>query len=243
MIRFCKSRCANRNSPRSSAWESVFLLLLLVGVVGGTGQGRPPALGKLKAGGNSFTVPRYTAFSEPVVNAYLYNPEVDEISLRYPFREEVESKKLEAILVLSGSGLPDGPFRLVYKIQRDGKTLYEEASIAEVHKGWFEREFRLKRKFPEAQGVSWEFLSKGASALKGYAALKWSRFQGQVEYLSGEWRSTYIDLIPVKWGAPGRFKIPVSDDGSFETLVPARAYAVVNVNGTGCGNDALERWT
>ena len=191
---------------------------------------------------NSFMMSPYAAFTEPIVNAYLYNPSVDEITLKYPYKAEVETEKIEPVLICTGNGLQDGRFSLIYRIEGEGKILYGGKTEVEIAHGWFEVGIELKDKFPEAKGVSWELSAEGTSPIKGYAPLSWSHFHGQVKYLDGKWRSTYMDLRPVTWGSPGNFTVPVSEDGHFDALVPARVYAVMNVNGTGYSYDSMERW-
>lgn len=192
--------------------------------------------------GSGFTVSPHSTLSKPFLSAYLYNPTVDEITLKYPFADEIQARQLEPTLVIQGNGLPDRAYSLVYRIMSQQEVLYEGNTEVTVRNGWFELEDKLKDKLPNAEGVSWELFADGASFIKGESPFSWSRFHGKVKYLSGLWRSTYIDLIPLNWRAPGLIKIPVADDGSFDARVPARVYAVVMVNGTGYNYDALERW-
>lgn len=191
---------------------------------------------------NSFMVSPYSAFAEPIVNAYLYNPLVDEITLKYPYKAEVETKKLEPTLTFAGRGLQDGRSSLIYQIEGESKVLYEGKTEVEIANGSFQKEIKLKNKFPEAKGVSWELFAEGTTPIGGYASLSWSRFHGQVKYLDGKWRSAYIKLVPVAFEHPGYLTVPVAEDGYFDALVPARVYAVINVDGTGYGYDSLERW-
>ena len=178
----------------------------------------------------------YSAFAEPIVNAYLYNPPVDEITLEYPYKDEVEIRKLEPTLTFEGKGLQDGRSSLMYRIEDEGKT------EVEIGNNSFQEDIELRDGFPEAKGVSWKLSTEGAPPIRGYAPFSWSRFHGQVNYLDGKWRSTYILVWPITWGYPGSFTIPVGEDGRFDVLVPARVYAVMNINGTGYGYDSMERW-
>jgi hypothetical protein len=111
-----------------------------------------------------------------------------------------------------------------------------------VANGMLETVITLPGKFPEAERVAYEIRGAETPAIKGSAPLRWSRFQGQVKYLDGGWRSTYIEMFPSGFRAPGSFYVPVGDDGRFDALVPARVYSVLNVNGAGYKYDALERW-
>lgn len=191
---------------------------------------------------NSFTMSSYAAFSQPLVNAYLYNPPIGKITLKYPYKTEKETQTLEPSLLCTGYGLEDDRFSFIYQIEGEDKTLHKGQTDVELVNGWFETEIKLESKFPEAQSVSWELSAGGIALYSGYAPLSWSHFHGQVKYLDGPWRSTYIHLRPVTWGSPGDFIVPVSDAGYFDALVPARVYAVLNINGTGYGYDSLERW-
>jgi hypothetical protein len=191
---------------------------------------------------SNFMMPPHAAFTRPIVLAYLYNPPVDEIALRYPYKDEEETVQLKPSLVLTGNGLPNGSFPLAYRVETSRKTVERGETKADVVNGWFETRITPKNKFPNATGVSWNLSTHDRPPISGKAHLSWSRFRGQVKYHDEKWRSTYIDMRPVTWGSPTNFTVPVSDDGHFDALVPSRVYAVVNVNGTGYGYDALERW-
>ena len=191
---------------------------------------------------NSFTVSSHCALVEPIVSAYLYNPPVEEIRLVYPYKTDVEVERLEPVLTFQGSGFVDGRGFLVYRIRAGDEVMHQGETEVEIAEGWFDAGIELEETFPRAEGVVWELSGEGLPTVKGDAPLAWSRFHGRVEYLDGGWRSTGIDLRPITWGVPGSFTVPVADDGRFDALVPARVYAVANVNGTGYGYDALERW-
>jgi hypothetical protein len=190
-----------------------------------------------------YTVSRYTSFAEPIVSAYLWNPPVDEIELRYPYKDDVDTETLEPALVLTGNGLPHGDGTLAYALE-SGEHCLEHGTIdVEIPNGWFETRITPSTKFPQAERVSWSLQGAYHRPISGTASLVWSRFHGTVKYLDGRWRSSHIDMRPVTWGgAPTNFTLPVGDDGTFDALVPARVYGVLNVNGTGYGYDALERW-
>jgi len=190
-----------------------------------------------------YTVSRYTSFVEPVVTAYLWNPPVDEIEQRYPYKADVETEVLKPVLVLVGNGFKDGGYVLRYAIERGSSCLEEGEMEAEVTHAWFETRVEPSAKYPQAERVRWSLHDDAERVAEGYTPLLWSRFRGQVKYIDGRWRSTHIDMRPVTWGGIStNFTLPVADDGSFDALVPARVYGVLNVNGTGYGYDAFERW-
>jgi len=182
------------------------------------------------------------AQAAPTVEALLYNPTVDALVLKYPYNKPVETETLKPELSLCGRGLPDGSFTLNYRIEAAGKVLAQGNTEVKVMFGWFEAGAELKEKYPQAEGVAWELASPGKASIKGYAPLSWSRFHGRVKYRDSHWDSTYINLVPTFWGAPSVMDIPVADDGTFDALVPARVYMVVNVSGTGYQYSSMERW-
>jgi hypothetical protein len=162
--------------------------------------------------------------------------------LKYPYSKPAETEPLKPKLSLSGRGLPDGSFTLNYRIEADGKVLTQGSAEVKVMFGWLEAGVELKEKYPHAEGVAWELASPGMVPIQGYAPLSWSRFHGRVKYRDGHWDSTFINLVPTFWGAPDVIDIPVADDGTFDALVPARVYMVVNVCGTGYQYSSMERW-
>jgi hypothetical protein len=175
----------------------------------------------------------------PALQAYLYNPPVDQIVLKYPYDKPPMVISDKPTLVLTGRGFASGDGRVAYRLEAEGKKLFEGEAAIRLLNGWFETGIELKAKFPNAEGVAWEISAPGAATERGYAPLSWSRFHGSVKYLDGRRRPSYINMVPVTWGSPGQFTVPVADDGSFDIMVPARVYGVMNVNGTGYSYDAL----
>lgn len=178
----------------------------------------------------------------PVIDAYLYSPTAEQIVLQYPYNKPSEILPLKATLALHAEGLEDRTYKLHYAIETGGKKSHSGNAEVKVKNGRFDLEIALKEKFPSAKGISWRLVASGSAPKSGYTPLAWSRFHGQVRYKHGGWHSTYIELLPIGWGAPGVISVPVADDGTFDAFVPARVYAVVNVNGTGYVYDAMERW-
>jgi hypothetical protein len=191
---------------------------------------------------NSFTLSPLTGLHEPVVEALLYNPPVDEVTWRPLDGSKPFTKKHEASLVISGRGVPDGTYRLTYRVEGGEKVLHAEAGEVSVAHGCFELVVNLSRKYPEATLVAYALESGKQAAIRGQAALRWSRFRGQVKYLDGRWRSTYAELHPEGFTSKSLFSVPIGEDGRFDALVPARVYSVINVNGAGYLRDAMERW-
>ena len=190
-----------------------------------------------------FTVSPHTTLNEPVVSAYLWNPPVDRITMTTTHTGAVEELDLSPALVLEGKGLPDGPTPLDYVIGGDDGILEEGTVEVSVADGWFEARVTPQKKHPDAKQVRWCLTTPKGDRLEGCAPLIWSRFKGSIRYLDEKWRSSYIDMRPVTWaGTATNFTLPVSDDGTFDALVPARVYGVLNVNGTGYSYDTMERW-
>jgi hypothetical protein len=190
-----------------------------------------------------YSVSRYTTLGQPVLSAYLWNPPTDRIEVRYPYKDNIDIERLEPALVLAGHGFRDGDGALHYAL-RANERIFEQGELrVGVRHGWFEVRITPSSPFPEATSVDWSLGSDQDVTHSGTAQLRWSRFQGVVRYRDGNWRSSHIDMRPVGWGGtPTNFTVPVMDNGSFDVLVPARVYGIVNVNGSGYGYDALERW-
>lgn len=188
---------------------------------------------------NAFTAQPLAGFSEPQVEALLYNPPLEQYRWKELDAEPV-TRTLEARLVLFGRGFADGAYRLTYRIERAGEPLHSGTAEVTVAFGGFEREEELGRGFPDATHVSYELV--GAAAVRGRTELRWSRLHGQVKYLDGGWRSTYAELHPNGFASKVQFYVPVGEDGRFDARLPARVYSVVNVNGAGYSRDAMERW-
>jgi hypothetical protein len=183
------------------------------------------------------------ALAAPAVEAFLYNPSADVLTVNYPYNRPADRDALKPSLNLAGSGFPDGEIQLSYSVDEKGRSLFSGVMTIKVERGHFNQQVDLPQKFPQADAITWRLKQNGtANAISGQSALTWSRFHGKVVYKSGVQRSTYIALIPLRWGAPGNIDIPVAEDGSFDAQVPARIYSVVNVNGGGYLFDAMERW-
>lgn len=188
------------------------------------------------------TVPRYTTLVGPVVSAYLWNPPIDRIEVSYPYNNDVHIEALEPALVITGDGHADGNATLHYVLEASGRSLERGQTNVCIHDGWFEIRITPAVKHWDATHLRWSMHSD-AGAASASAPLLWSRFRGVVRYRDGVWRSTHIDMRPIGWGGIAtNFTVPVYDDGTFDALVPARVYAILNVNGTGYGYNSLERW-
>jgi hypothetical protein len=191
---------------------------------------------------NSFTLSPLAGLHEPVVEALLYNPPVEEVTWRPLDGSEPITKKVEPSLVIRGSGVPDGTYRLTYGIESGEELLHRGAGEVSVADGGFELLATPSRRYPGATRVSYALERENGPAVRGHAALRWSRFRGQVKYLDGRWRSTYAELHPEGFASKALFYVPIGEDGRFDALLPARVYAVVNVNGAGYQREAMERW-
>jgi hypothetical protein len=189
-----------------------------------------------------FTASVYTGLHAPLVEALLYNPPVPQVEWKVPDKPGSTVRKVEPVLVLYARGLADGTTTLKYGIDAGTTTLTSRTADVNVEHGGFELAVTLDATYPKATHVTWECTAAGRAAVKGRVELRWSRFRGQLEYLDGGWRSSYIEMWPNGFRAPGSFYVPVGDDGRFDALVPARVYSVMNVNGAGYKYDAMERW-
>jgi len=204
----------------------------------------PSALAQTTTPGrqNSFTVSPHAGFSEPLIEALLYNPPQEQYRWKELDAKEPVTLTIGARLVLLGRGFADGVCRLAYQIEGAGKPLHAGAAEVKVAHGVFELEEALSRRLPEATHVSYELTGGQPPAVRGRSELRWSRFHGQVKYLDGGWRSTYAQLRPNGFLSSVLFYVPISDDGRFDAQLPARIYSVINVNGAGYSRDAMERW-
>jgi hypothetical protein len=109
--------------------------------------------------------------------------------------------------------------------------------------GLLVKEIKLDRRFPTADRIRWTLTGANTASFSGAAPLKWSRFHGKVKFLDPLKQSdAYIEMHTFGFGAPGKIYIPTEKDGSFDELVPARVYRVMNVNSTGYSFNAMERW-
>ncbi len=231
-----ESRCAdaNQHGDRILAEIRVFMAILIMLAL---------VLVVPCATAQTFTASPHAGFHEPMVEALLYNPPVAEVTQTYPYKREPDIVKLKPTLILSGRGLPEGAGTLTYRIEVGEKLLFKGSAEVSVLKGGnLENELTLAEKYPEATRVSYELTAADRTAVRGYALLRWSRFRGQVRYLDGGWRSTYIELHPNGFALPGTFYVPVMGDGRFDAFLPARVYSVINVNGTGYSYNSMERW-
>ena len=165
------------------------------------------------------TVPRYTTLVDPVVSAYLWNPPVDQIEIRYPYKDDVDVELLEPALVITGDGHQDGNARLHYVLEADGRDLEQGETGVGIDNGWFETRITPSAKHPDATNLRWSLHTETGAATSGSAPLLWSRFHGVVRYRDGVWRSSHIDMRPIGWGGTAtNFTVPVSDDGTFAPL-------------------------
>ena len=213
------------------------LLLALVAdppLAGQQGPVKPPP--------RVFTASVYTGLHEPLVEALLYNPPVPEVEWIVPRKPGSTIRKVVPVLVLYARGLADGAATLRYGIDAGTTTLTSGTADVTVEHGGFELAVTLDATYPKASHVSWECIAAGRTTVKGRVELRWSHFRGRVRYLDGGWRSSYIEMWPNGFRAPGSFYVPVGGDGRFDALVPARLYSVMNVNGAGYKYDAMERW-
>ena len=190
----------------------------------------------------AFTASVYTGLHEPLVEALLYNPPLPQVEWKAPHTPGSTIRKVVPVLVLHARGLADGPATLKYGIDAGTATLTSGTTAVTVEHGGFEIAVTLDATYPKATHVSWACIAASGAPVKGRVELRWSRFRGQVRYLDGGWRSSYIEIWPNGFRAPGSFYIPVRDDGRFDALVPARVYSVMNVNGAGYKYESMERW-
>ena len=103
----------------------------------------------------AFTVSRYTSLHESLVSAYLWNPPVDDIEIRYPFKDDIDREALKPALVIAGSGLRNGRSTLEYAIEAQGRRLEAGTVPVEIESGWFEARITPSAKYPQAESVSW----------------------------------------------------------------------------------------
>ena len=190
----------------------------------------------------TFTASVYTGLHEPLVEALLYNPPVAQVEWKVPYQSASTTRKVVPVLVMYARGFPDGAATLNYGIDAGTTTLRRGTMAMAVEHGGFEIAVTLDGTYPKATHVSWECIFAGRPPVKGRLELRWSRFRGQLKYLDGGWRSSYIEMWPNGFRAPGSFYIPVGEDGRFDVLMPSRVYSVMNVNGAGYKYDAMERW-
>ncbi|MCX6561285.1 MAG: hypothetical protein NTZ26_12325 [Candidatus Aminicenantes bacterium] len=190
----------------------------------------------------AFTVSPLTGFPGLSLEVLLYNPPVAEAPWKAPDKPETTKRKIDAVLVFYGKGLPDGKYALAYAVEAGEAKLVQAEIPAEVVHGNFEAAVVLQDRYPSATQVSYRFASGARIAARGTAPLCWSRFHGRVRYVDGGWRSTYLEFHPNGFRSVGSFYVPAAEDGTFDALLPARVYSVLNVNGAGYSIDAMERW-
>ncbi len=177
------------------------------------------------------------------VHAYLYNPKSDSVVVTYPYQREGETLKFQPYLVITGTGMPEGKYHLDYSIESNGESAFKGALDVETQMGLLAKEIKLDRRYPAADRIRWTLTGQNAVSFNGTAPLKWSRFHGKVKFLEARKKSdAYIEMHTFGFGAPGKIYIPVAKDGSFDELVPARIYRVMNINSTGYSYNAMERW-
>jgi len=234
------ARAAKRQRRLPGLGRHLVCAAILCALWAGAGPAQPQAGETGRT--SSFTASPFTGFHEPFVEALLYSPPADEVLWKELDKPEPSKRKIEPSLVLSGRGVPDGAYRLSYQIESGKKSLYTGTGEVSATFGGFELVVTLSRKFPEATQVSYELRGATRATIRGHAALRWSRFRGQVKYLDGGWRSTYAELHPNGFASAALFYVPIGDLGRFDAWVPARVYSVINVNGAGYSREAMERW-
>ncbi|HNX96612.1 MAG TPA: hypothetical protein PKK12_02935 [Candidatus Aminicenantes bacterium] len=174
------------------------------------------------------------------VQAGLYRPPAGVLVMRYAPASLDQQIPLEPMLHLYGRGFKAGRGSLEFILRAGAEKLHRGRVALDEPGEVFERTVGLPAPFPRADRLSWT-VCLGGETWQGEARLRWSRFSGRLDYVDGRPRPSYIDLHPVTF-AGGNFKVPVREDGSFAAQVPARVYAVANVNGAGYSVDAMERW-
>lgn len=182
-------------------------------------------------------------FADVAVKAFLYNPKADSIILRYPYPRDVNQWATSPYLMIIATGAADGSYECEYAIERGSTVLKAGTFTVETKKGIILKEENLDKRYPEAEQVRWKLTTAGAAPVSGIAPLKWSRFRGKVRFLdSANASDAYIDMHTIGFNSPGEIMIPIGPDGSFDELVPARIYRVMNINSTGYSYNAMERW-
>ena len=174
------------------------------------------------------------------VLAGLYRPSAPVLVQKYAPAHLDERTPLWPVLHLYGRGFRAGKGSLEYRLLAGKRELKRDRLEVEAPGEVFERSLELKEAFPGADRVAWT-LQMGGGSWKGVAPLSWSRFSGRLDYVDGRLRPSYVSLHPYTFGGC-EFLVPVGEDGRFEAQVPARVYAVANVNGAGYAVDAMERW-
>ncbi|MHB9027408.1 MAG: hypothetical protein ACYC9O_01425 [Candidatus Latescibacterota bacterium] len=183
------------------------------------------------------------SFADVVVHAYLYNPKTDSAVVTYPYQRENQTLRFHPYLVITGTGAPEGKYQLDYTIESSGKPSFQGSIDLETQMGLLVKEIKLDRRYPSADRVRWTLKGQNTVSFSGSTPLTWSRFHGKVTFLDPRKKSdAYIEMQTFSFGAPGKIYIPIEKDGSFDELVPARVYRVLNINSTGYSYNAMERW-
>jgi hypothetical protein len=174
------------------------------------------------------------------VQAELYRPAEPVLTQVYPPANLDERTPLKPILHLYGKDLRTGKGRLEWQVRAGSRNLLHGAKDFTLKGTVLEQSIELADPCPGADQVAWTLVQDGRTS-QGVVPLRWSAFSGRVDFADGRPRPVYILLNPVSFqGTP--FTIPVHADGTFQAQVPARSYAVVNVNSAGYAIDTLERW-
>lgn len=192
-----------------------------------------------------FLIPSLLLFTLPLalcandLQADLYRPAARSLDLNYPPAQVDEHTPLEPTLYIYGKDFRAGHGSFRYQILAGQRTLAQGTVPVDLKGQVLELAKTLDTPCPGADHVQWT-LTAGDDHWQGSAPLTWSRFRGRIEFQDGRLRPSYINLHPKNFGHT--FTVPVQPDGTFEAEVPARSYAVANINSAGYALDTLERW-
>jgi hypothetical protein len=183
------------------------------------------------------------ASAQSELKAFLYNPSRSRAVLTYPYAKPPETLEYKTILFFEGKEIPDGTHKLSYTVRSGGRTLRQGDINITAKDNQFRAEAALDKPYPEADAVDWRIETGGSQPIVGQSPLRYSRFRGRVRYRDPQLhQAAYINLISTFWDQPGDIYVPVDEDGSFDAMVPARVYAIVNVNSLGYSYNTMERW-
>lgn len=189
-----------------------------------------------------YSLSPYTARAAPTIDCYFYRPAVAECRIDYPYDRASEVTPLQPTLHACGAGFSDGEAEVQFVARGGVVALGVERRSITVQHGRLEVAFTTQDSYPDADAVEWHIASESGQVVEGTSPLTWARFSGRVTFRDRIQRSACIVLVPVDFNAPGRITVPVNPQGQFDATVPARVYAVLNVNSGGYAYDTLERW-